>query len=95
MTELEIADAAIPTDRNLRAIWQGWWTVVDGTLEETVSDAAAPDLAGNLAHFGAPFDERLQVVDFACENGKQTRFLGRLSTEGVVSIISPAEGGDS
>jgi hypothetical protein len=30
-----------------------------------------------------------------CGNGKQTRFLGRLSTEGVVSIISLPEGGES
>ena len=37
----------------------------------------------------------IAIVDLACRNAKQTRFLGPLSTERVVSIISLAQGGES
>jgi hypothetical protein len=95
MTELETAETAAREDRNPLAVWERWRTKLAAMLDEIVCDAAAGDLDADREHFVASFDERLPVVDFGCGNAKQTRFLGRLGTEGVVSIISLAERGES
>lgn len=90
MTEQEIADAAISADGNLLAVWERWWTALDGTPGEIVWDADAADLAADLQRFAASFDKRLPVVDFGCGNGRQTRFLGRHFTTVLGVDISPA-----
>jgi SAM-dependent methyltransferase len=90
MTELEIADAAISADRNLLAVWERWWTALDGTPGEIVWDADVGDLAADLERFAASFDERLPVVDFGCGDGRQARFLGRHFTAVLGVDISPA-----
>jgi SAM-dependent methyltransferase len=90
MTELEIADAAISADRNLLAVWERWWTALDGTPGEIVWDADAGDLAADLEQFAASFDERLPEVDFGCGDGRQTRFLARHFTTVLGIDISPA-----
>jgi SAM-dependent methyltransferase len=90
MTKLEIANATISADRNLLAVWERWWTAIDGTPGEIVWDADAGDLDADLEHFAASFDERLPMVDFGCGDGRQTRFLGRHFATVLGVDISPA-----
>ena len=79
------------TNRERRlAVWERWWSGVDGAPGEIVWDANESDLAADLDVFGVAFDPELPLIDLGCGNGRQTRFLARHFQTVVGVDISPS-----
>lgn len=90
MTQPDMAGTGIKADPDPLAVWERWWSTVEGTSGEIVWDADAGDLEADLEHFAASFGQRLPVVDLGCGDGRQTRFLGRHFATVCGVDISPA-----
>jgi SAM-dependent methyltransferase len=82
------ATPSIP-ERQL-AVWERWWSAVNGAPGEIVWDPDTSDLAADLEIFGRSFDPDLPVIDLGCGNGRQTRFLARRFRTVVGVDISPS-----
>ncbi len=72
------------------AVWERWWSSVDGRPGEVVWDAAESDLVADLEVFADAFTPDLPVVDLGCGDGRQTRFLARHFQTVIGGDISPA-----
>ncbi|MBV9425027.1 MAG: methyltransferase domain-containing protein [Solirubrobacterales bacterium] len=72
------------------AVWERWWSSVDGKPGAVVWDAAESDLVADLEVFADAFTPDLPVVDLGCGDGRQTRFLARHFQTVIGVDISPA-----
>ena len=72
------------------AVWERWWSTIDGRPGEIVWDADDTDLAADLTSFTDAFHPGLPVIDLGCGDGRQTRFLARGFPTVVGVDISPA-----
>lgn len=82
--------AAAADKESQLAIWERWWSGIEGVPGEIVWDADQSDLAADLEVFAERFTPGLPVVDLGCGDGRQTRFLAR-HFETVIGVdISPA-----
>ena len=85
------ADERLRSTRGTQqAVWERWWSGIEGAPGEIVWDADESDLVADLGVIGAAFDRSLPLIDLGCGDGRQTRFLARYFDPVVGVDISTA-----